>query len=95
MQARAPSPPSVDLWCVPLVAIPSRAAALLSSEEQRRASRFRFARHRRCFVARRSALRAILSAYLGADPGDLRFETNRHGKPSLRGAGGLAFNTSH
>lgn len=47
-------------------------------------------------VASRWALREILGRYLGLPANELRFETNRHGKPSLATPEAeLAFNLSH
>lgn len=47
-------------------------------------------------VASRWALREILGRYLGLPADELRFETNRHGKPRLATPEGeLAFNLSH
>lgn len=88
--------PTVDVWRIPLAAPPSRADALLSAGELHRAARFRFERHRRRFVARRSALRAILGARLERDPRGLRFETGPCGKPRLSaGTDSLHFSASH
>jgi phosphopantetheinyl transferase len=42
-----------------------RLAALLSADEQQGAERFKFKRDPRRFVARRTALRAVLRGYLG------------------------------
>ena len=47
-------------------------------------------------VDSRGALREILGRYLGLPADELRFETNRHGKPRLASpAGQPAFNLSH
>lgn len=47
-------------------------------------------------VDSRWALREILGRYLGLPADELRFETNRHGKPRLASpAGGPSFNLSH
>jgi 4'-phosphopantetheinyl transferase len=55
----------------------------LSEDERRRASRFYFKRDQDRYVAARAGLRDILGRYLGRGPGDLSFQYNRHGKPSL------------
>jgi 4'-phosphopantetheinyl transferase len=82
-------------------------AGTLSSDERRRAERFRFPRDRERFVAARGLLRTILGGYLGDDAADLRFRyecrcgskcalTQR--KPELAaepGRVGLTFNVSH
>ncbi len=74
-----------------------RAHSLLNDEERARAARFRFEDHRRRFIVRRAARRAILASYTGSDPRVLVFTENDFGKPSLAGepgAGGLRFNAS-
>lgn len=72
----------------------------LSTEEKTRASRFRFDRDRRRYIAGRSTLRAILSTYTGLPPAALEILTDDHGKPALRrphgdAAGPLRFNVTH
>src|SRR5438093_1585269 len=70
----------------------------LAADEQLRADRFQFAQDRRRFVVRRGVLRAVLGWYLGTRPERLRFECNRHGKPSLAGQTGvrpIRFNLAH
>jgi 4'-phosphopantetheinyl transferase len=79
----------VDVWSI---ALDEPRPRLLTPDEQARADRFRFERDRIHWANAHSALRAILSRYLKADPLDLRFEIGPHGKPSLAG---LEFNLSH
>lgn len=72
----------------------------LSTEEKARASRFRFDRDRRRYIAGRSTLRAILSTYTGEHPGSIEIVTDDRGKPALRrpdgnAAGMLRFNVTH
>lgn len=69
----------------------------LSQKELTQASRFRFERDTRRFLARRRALRRILSRYVEQPPEDLNFATNPFGKPGLILPGGntWAFNLSH
>ena len=69
-------------------------ADLLSDDENERASRFRFERDRRRFVAARSTLRTLLASYLGAAPGEIIFEYGPHGKPDVPSAD-VSFNISH
>ncbi len=67
-------------------------------DERERAHRLAFERDRRRFIVCRGVLRAILSRYLGAAPGSLRFQYNRHGKPALSSVSGehpLRFSVSH
>ncbi|MGD2180692.1 4'-phosphopantetheinyl transferase family protein [Lusitaniella coriacea] len=58
--------------------------ALLSDDEQARADRFHFERHRQYFIAGRGLLRAILGLYLKTDPAQLQFTYLSHGKPALK-----------
>lgn len=70
----------------------------LSADERVRAARFCFQRDRERFIVARGLLRAILSRYLGMDPGELQFCYSAHGKPGLIGDAGadrLCFNLSH
>ena len=70
----------------------------LSAEEQARAGRFAFESHRRNFIVAHGILRAVLGAYLGAEPRALEFSCGPQGKPFLRPGTpdrGLRFNMSH
>ena len=69
-------------------------AKLLSSDEQIRADRFRFAQHRQRFIAGRGILRSLLSRYLKIAPDQLQFVYSEKGKPSLV-AQRLQFNVAH
>jgi 4'-phosphopantetheinyl transferase len=71
---------------------------LLSHDEQARAARFHFERDRRRFIVGRGALRIMVGRYLGADPDQLRFRYESHGKPSLSvefNHCGLRFSLAH
>jgi 4'-phosphopantetheinyl transferase len=57
--------------------------SLLNAEEQAKASRFVFARHRRRYVAARAALRKLLTHYITAAPATIEFTHNAYGKPLL------------
>jgi 4'-phosphopantetheinyl transferase len=69
----------------------------LSPDERARAERFHFARDRDHFIAGRGLLRVILARYLETEPGTLRFEYGRHGKPRLASTAGdgIRFNVAH
>jgi len=70
----------------------------LSPDELSRAKRFHFEKERFNFVRCRSALRSLLSRYLGIAPKDLCFEYQRGGKPELaaqQNPRGLQFSVSH
>lgn len=71
---------------------------LLSPDERARADRFRLAPDRRRFIAGRSAVRTVLSAYVNQSGRSLRFRYGPTGKPALMLAGVEAapcFNLSH
>ena len=76
----------IHVWAAPLNIASGRLerfAATLSSDENERAGRFRFERHRRRFIAGRSILREVLGQYVQAKPAALRFTYSNNGKPSL------------
>ena len=70
----------------------------LSADELSRASRFRFEKDQRRFIAARGILRQILGAYLQKPPHTLQFQYSNNGKPILASTSGddsLQFNLSH
>jgi len=71
--------------------------ATLSSDECKRANRFRFPEHRTRFVAARGILRNILGIHLGCAPECLGFDYSQYGKPFLAEPAdtGVEFNVSH
>ena len=74
----------------------SRFVSLLARDELEHASRFRYERHRRRYVAGRGALRCVLAAHLKRDPAALRFGYSNTGKPFLIEAPAhLSFNLAH
>jgi len=68
---------------------------LLSPDEQERARRFRFDKHRNAFVVARGLLRIIVGNCVGAEAPTVRFVYGYHGKPALADARHLQFNLSH
>jgi 4'-phosphopantetheinyl transferase len=68
---------------------------LLSPEETRVASSYRFVKDLREFVITRAVLRQVLARYTGQSPADLRFESSSAGKPVLLGAHSPHFSVSH
>lgn len=88
-------PNRVDIWQFCLNDEPKIAFTLLNDEEQQRAARFHFARHRRCFTVARALTRVILARYLAVDPRLLVFNYNPQGKPRLIDYPELTFNLSH
>ncbi len=71
---------------------------LLSEDEILRANRFRFAKHKRRFIAARGILRQLLGRYLQTSPEKINFTYNPQGKPQLASCFqniDLQFNISH
>ncbi|NJK58501.1 MAG: 4'-phosphopantetheinyl transferase superfamily protein [Pleurocapsa sp. SU_5_0] len=68
---------------------------LLSTDEIARADKFRFAKHRRKFIAARGILRQLLGNYLEVSPRSLTFTYSDRGKPQLATDISLQFNLSH
>jgi len=90
-------PGEAHVWTLPLALEPHALAKLwnlLSSDEQLRASRFRFDLHRNRFIAGRGLLRIVLGAYCGNAPARLLFHYGPNGKPQLP-AQRLHFNLAH
>ncbi len=88
----------VDIWSFPLDVEPARLEALrtgLSLDENERAERFVFPRHRDRFRAGRGQLREILARYLQLAPSAVAFEYSPQGKPRLAGQAAVRFNLSH
>lgn len=91
-------PGVVQIWRRVLVAEPTtlqRATEALTEDERDRASRFRAELARRAFILTRSALRVLLSEYLGESPQSIQFQFTKYGKPHLHERLGLHFNVSH
>jgi len=82
----------VDLWTVSLT---TPSPSNLSDDEIERAQRFRFEGDRVRWTRARSALRLILSRYVGDDPFRIAFEYGPHGKPALPPINYVQFNLSH
>jgi 4'-phosphopantetheinyl transferase len=94
-------PSEVHIWRAGLE-LPERAlgdlAGTLAADEQLRASRFRFGRHRDRYVAGRGILRSLIGRYLTCDPAEIRFEYGVQGKPSIaspKHGARLDFNLGH
>lgn len=69
---------------------------ILNAEEQARATRFIFDKHRRRFVHARATLRILLGQMLGIPPAYIAFTYNKQGKPALTpSTRPLEFNLSH
>ena len=92
-------PDDLHLWRVRLAAMPTdQLSDILSEAELHRAARLRFIADRRRFMARRAALRQVLSRYLQVPAETIAFTVNAHGKPSIEAPPGhaatLSFNAS-
>lgn len=90
----------VDVWRVRLdePVDATSAPSILSFDELTRASRFHFEKDRLHFARCRSALRFLLSRYLGIPAAEIRFEYQPSGKPELAAQQNprqLQFNVSH
>jgi 4'-phosphopantetheinyl transferase len=71
---------------------------ILSINERKKAERFYFRKDREYFLVSHGILRVLLAWYLQKEPGDLRFTSNRFGKPRLETSLGVFrpfFNLSH
>ena len=70
----------------------------LDADEQARANRFHFERHRRRFIVGRAILRTLLGRYLDVRAEEVRFAFGPYGKPELDAAhhaSALRFNASN
>lgn len=91
---------TVHVWQIALQPTPDNYRSfwqLLDHEEQQRAQRFHFEKHRIRFVSKRAQLRIMLAAYLDISPNDIQFTTAAKGKPRLQGTQpncDLVFNVS-
>jgi 4'-phosphopantetheinyl transferase len=61
-----------------------RLAKTLSSEEKKRASRYRFERDKNHFILSHGILRTLLGRYLSKNPDQLKFVFGDKGKPKLK-----------
>lgn len=89
-------PGALDLWSAPLDQAPPHAAlaAMLSTDEQRRADRFQRPQDRDRFISARTFLRLLLGRYLDVDPASVPLRTGPNGKPEVE-HGELSFNLAH
>jgi len=90
----------VHVWRAPLTIsreLLQSFAATFATDEQSRAARFHFERHRNQFTAARGWLRAIIARYLNTRPDALNFSYSKYGKPSLEDQNTLQlrFNVAH
>jgi 4'-phosphopantetheinyl transferase len=87
---------AVHVWRAELAAQGDELTALLCAEERARVERFPIERDGQLWARSCGVLRALLGAYLDANPCELRFTHTAHGKPVLFGESRwLRFNLSH
>jgi 4'-phosphopantetheinyl transferase len=72
-----------------------QAAAVLQTDELRRAQRYHRAEEYSRFLLARAALRLVVGAYVRLPPAHLRFKPGVNKKPLLREVPGLHYNVSH
>lgn len=89
----------VWLWALDLSAdVAQRLLGSLAKDEIARAGRFHRETDRMRFIVGRGLLKVLLARYLNVRPGDIRFQSNRWGKPYLPPASHPSaplFNFSH
>jgi 4'-phosphopantetheinyl transferase len=99
VRPRALPADEVHVWYRPLTQdIPNLGSFhdLLSTNEQEKACRYRFDRHRNEFILTRATLRILLASYLEKSPEQFTFAYSAQGKPSLANeTADLRFNVSH
>jgi len=91
-------PHEPHIWCVPLLAKEQQLQAwwtLLSSDEQKKAERYRFEKNTRQYIQARGILRELLGEYLNCSPRRIEFDYNTYDKPTLKPQSKLKFNVSH
>lgn len=89
-------PNDIAIWFARLDKITDIKAlqVLLSSDELKRASRFKFGKHRRRFIITKGLLRQLLSRYTGIPAQKIQFAYTGKGKPEIVNHA-LQFNVSH
>lgn len=85
----------VHLWAAELDVRWLDQTVILSEQENRRATRFRFERDRHRFLASHVFLRRVLANYIDSHAASLDIVTSASGKPSLSSPRNLHFNLSH
>jgi 4'-phosphopantetheinyl transferase len=85
----------VHIWRAALDEAGWPEASGLPLPERDRAAEFLREEPGRRWVAARWALRRVLESYLSVPAAEIELEAGEHGKPHLRGGGGIEFNLSH
>ena len=76
----------VHVWCVPLhqsIYLTEQLASLLSTDEKKRAERYRFEHLQKSYIVARGILRVLLAGYVDLQPTQLEFSYLQTGKPQL------------
>ena len=73
----------------------NRYHSLLSEDEKKRASKFKFYKDKRCYVVTRGCLRLLSASYLEKNARDIVFVYEKYGKPRYKHKTILNFNVSH
>lgn len=92
------TPARVHVWKIPVLRSCTDSGEWLSPEEQEKSARFHFERDRRRYAVAHTALRLLLSQYLGIAPRQIKFNYGSNGKPeiaALNRHSNLQFNLSH
>jgi len=101
LQYAVPDETAVDIWSICLTKQNEEVQhyrQLLSLDEVRHADTFYFENHRNAFIVAHSALRQILSSYVGCALQEVVFSYGSKGKPDLSNElqkCGIRFNLSH
>jgi 4'-phosphopantetheinyl transferase len=91
-------PREVQIWAIWLTASDAAFSyyrSTLSLDERDRSERFSFENLRHSYVLSRGGLRILLGHYLGCSPDEVELLYGPKGKPALRPATRIRFNTSH
>jgi len=93
--------PEVHIWLADLQTATSELVKLynlLSPDEHKRSSEYKFERDAQHYVCARGILRNLLSKFLAIDPQNVKFAYNEYGKPHLKNqetGNLLRFNLAH
>jgi 4'-phosphopantetheinyl transferase len=88
----------IHLWTASLVPSPEkieRLRSVLSPEEKKRASYFKFVREQHAYIVSQAVLRVLISAYLDIEPAEVIQVASKKGKPFLINEPSLSYNISN
>lgn len=89
---------TVQLWCCSFDIHTANLKAyfeVLSADEKKRASKFKFDKDSECYIISRGILRSLIGGYLDINAKDVIFKYTSYGKPMLDFESDLKFNISH